>query len=247
MKKYIHSSTNVKRQFVVNASSTRSHISDLEAKIKKLQQEYDYRRKMGADVDELIDYELELNELRDELNFAWQDDEAEYNYAMQQQEFNPDGSLRGYDDDIDASTDVKASQIIPNKKIQKGMQWNRDWHCFEVISRSGNKCKIRESWIAEDTGKPRKNVESYIIVDDNGQEYVYVEGDERYARPGSDDYSWWARFYATGADNYPYYSEEEVKEDEYDDEEDYTPSSTRGDYSPSNPWDAPGMSVRDFI
>lgn len=27
----------------------------------------------------------------------------------------------------------------------------------------------------------------------------------------------------------------------------YTPSSTAGDYSPSHPWDAPGMSVRDFI
>ncbi len=24
-------------------------------------------------------------------------------------------------------------------------------------------------------------------------------------------------------------------------------SSTNGDYSPSNPWDAPGMSIRDFI
>lgn len=34
----------------------------------------------------------------------------------------------------------------------------------------------------------------------------------------------------------------------YDDEEnDYTPSATNGDYSPSNPWDAPGMSIRDFI
>ena len=27
----------------------------------------------------------------------------------------------------------------------------------------------------------------------------------------------------------------------------YTPSSTNGDYSPSNPWDAPGMSIHDFI
>lgn len=27
----------------------------------------------------------------------------------------------------------------------------------------------------------------------------------------------------------------------------YCPSSTFGDYSPSNPWDAPGMSIRDFI
>ena len=27
----------------------------------------------------------------------------------------------------------------------------------------------------------------------------------------------------------------------------YTPSSTCGDYSPSHPWDAPGMSIKDFI
>ena len=27
----------------------------------------------------------------------------------------------------------------------------------------------------------------------------------------------------------------------------YCPSSTAGDYGPSNPWDAPGMSIRDFI
>ena len=35
-------------------------------------------------------------------------------------------------------------------------------------------------------------------------------------------------------------------EDEFDDEE-YIPSSTYRDYGPSNPWDAPGMSVKDFI
>lgn len=33
--------------------------------------------------------------------------------------------------------------------------------------------------------------------------------------------------------------------DEYYDE--YIPSSSAGDYSPSNPWDALGMSKRDFI
>lgn len=32
---------------------------------------------------------------------------------------------------------------------------------------------------------------------------------------------------------------------ERDDE--YCPSATARDYGPSNPWDAPGMSVRDFI
>lgn len=27
----------------------------------------------------------------------------------------------------------------------------------------------------------------------------------------------------------------------------YVPSSENGDYSPSNPWDAPGMKISDFI
>ena len=30
-------------------------------------------------------------------------------------------------------------------------------------------------------------------------------------------------------------------------DDDYCPSSTYGDYSPGNPWDAPGMSIKDFI
>ena len=40
---------------------------------------------------------------------------------------------------------------------------------------------------------------------------------------------------------------EELDDGYDDDEEYYMPSSTNGDYSPSNPWDAPGMSIRDFI
>ena len=41
-----------------------------------------------------------------------------------------------------------------------------------------------------------------------------------------------------------------VDEDDYEDyefEEEYVPSSSNRDYSPSNPWDAPGMSIKDFI
>ena len=41
-------------------------------------------------------------------------------------------------------------------------------------------------------------------------------------------------------------SEGEWEEPDWDDE-DYIPSATRGDYSPSNPWDAPGMKISDFI
>lgn len=29
--------------------------------------------------------------------------------------------------------------------------------------------------------------------------------------------------------------------------DEYCPSATAGDYSPSSPWNAPGMSIRDFI
>lgn len=37
-----------------------------------------------------------------------------------------------------------------------------------------------------------------------------------------------------------------VRELEEDDDE-HTPSAECGDYSPSNPWNAPGMSISDFI
>ncbi len=39
----------------------------------------------------------------------------------------------------------------------------------------------------------------------------------------------------------------EIEDDEREYDEPYTPSSTAGDYSPSNPWDAPGMIIHDFI
>lgn len=32
-----------------------------------------------------------------------------------------------------------------------------------------------------------------------------------------------------------------------EEDEEYVPSSENGDYGPSNPWDAPGMSIKDFI
>lgn len=43
--------------------------------------------------------------------------------------------------------------------------------------------------------------------------------------------------------------DEADKEQEYGEISDYhyIPSATAGDYSPSHPWDAPGMSIHDFI
>lgn len=50
------------------------------------------------------------------------------------------------------------------------------------------------------------------------------------------------------------YSEEDAERcadylfsEEWESDDDYIPSSENGDYSPSNPWDAPGMSISDFI
>lgn len=42
-------------------------------------------------------------------------------------------------------------------------------------------------------------------------------------------------------------TEEDFEEEEIFDEHEYIPCSTYRDYCPSNPWDAPGMSVKDFI
>lgn len=80
----------------VTATSTRDRISDLEERIAEVEAKIKRLRQMGADDEEIIDAQLYLEELEDELNFAWQDDEAEYNYAVEQQEFNPDGSLKWY-------------------------------------------------------------------------------------------------------------------------------------------------------
>ena len=38
---------------------------------------------------------------------------------------------------------------------------------------------------------------------------------------------------------------DEDEPDDYDDEP--IPSAENGDYGPSNPWDAPGMKISDFI
>ena len=91
----------------IQAASTRDRIANLEERIADLQNYIDSALADGTPVEDLVDEQLELQELEDELRFAWADDEAEYNYALEQQEFNPDGSLRGYDD-LAFSTDITA-------------------------------------------------------------------------------------------------------------------------------------------
>ena len=88
---------------VESSTSTRDRISDLEERIESLKNYIEDCRARGCYQD-TVDEQIELEELKEQLNFAWQDDEAEWNYAREQQEFNPDGSLKFY-----GSTGVKAS------------------------------------------------------------------------------------------------------------------------------------------
>lgn len=85
MKRYIH------------ASSTRSKITDLENRIAEYEQYIENCLDQGVDPEDLIDYYQSIEELKDELRFAWAEDEQEYIDALQAQEFNPDGSLKYYD------------------------------------------------------------------------------------------------------------------------------------------------------
>lgn len=138
---------------------------------------------------------------------------------------------------------IRSTNIIPDRTIQVGMFWDIDGHEFSVLSRKGNTCKIRESWITEDLGRPTKHDDTYAIdTDNNGTEFAYMPNSPR------------LKFYSTNAFNYPYeksrYSPAWDKywdTDADDEDEDYTPSAYRGDYSPSSPWNAPGMSISDFI
>lgn len=120
---------------------------------------------------------------------------------------------------VHAELRVVASEIDPNKQIQKGLIWYIDGFTHEVVSVSKDHktCKVTEDWINEDTGKPMHKVHTYKIAqDENGDEFCYDPEYEEYAFNSRDPegYSWWARKYATGADNYSYSSLDETSSDE---------------------------------
>lgn len=137
---------------------------------------------------------------------------------------------------------IAATKLNRNGHIQKGMFWDVDGHTFTVVSvdATGERlCKIKEEWISEDSWRDCERTDVYKVRGAYDDQYA-----ESVSHPG------W-KLYAKAAFNYPAADPEE-DDYVYDDrgeylDDDYTPSATRGDYSPSNPWDAPGMSVSDFI
>jgi hypothetical protein len=91
------------------------------------------------------------------------------------------------------------------KQIVLGMVWNIDGHEMEVTKMYKNgKVQITETWISEDTWEECKHVANYIVAtDENGIQYAYDPKYAEYANPGSSEYKWWARKYASGADFAP--------------------------------------------
>lgn len=108
------------------------------------------------------------------------------------------------------------------KKIRLGLYWSVDWHHMEVTKMLDNdECEITETWISEDTGEECKEVEIHKIAVDGDEEYVYAKGYEEYAKPGCDEYSWWARKYATGATNWEPEEEDSTMTKDIDKIKDY--------------------------
>lgn len=131
---------------------------------------------------------------------------------------------------------ITASTIYPDGTIQEGMYWNVDGHKMTVTEIRGDVCNITESWIAENTGEPVKSTETYDIQLIDDVEYAVSREYPKF------------KLCATAAFNYPWEDGDSSIDDDWQDMYDYyTPSASRGDYSPSSPWNAPGMSIHDFI
>ena len=53
----------------------------LEKRLAQLKKELKKARSLGADVYEIQDLEMEIAELKDRINFAWQDEEYDEDYS----------------------------------------------------------------------------------------------------------------------------------------------------------------------
>lgn len=129
-------------------------------------------------------------------------------------------------------------------------------YTVEVIDRTDNTVTLRSFWIAEDTWEDCHSDTTYDIeIDTIGEveveriviwEYVNHEYNAH-------DYAY---LYAADSDVMDYIYEygqmpsedEDIHEAMYEDPyENSFRSAYCGDYSPSAPWNAPGMSAHDFI
>ena len=59
----------------------------LEDRLREARLAYAQAIEAGADVEDLIDMAMEINELEQEVNFAWQDDEYDSDYCSGEFEY----------------------------------------------------------------------------------------------------------------------------------------------------------------
>ena len=70
----------------------------LEDRLKDLQEQYQNLKDAGTDLDDLVDLAIDIHELEERVNFAWQDEESEEDYVREcirtgEAHFEPDGSV----------------------------------------------------------------------------------------------------------------------------------------------------------
>ena len=125
---------------------------------------------------------------------------------------------------------------------------------YKVVSRTDNTVSFAESHISEDDMSvvddgvnEHKIVIQPIYDTDYNKEIGKTESIVLWEYMGHKGYltATDADRHSDGWDEEEYEAEDIFEHD--DDDSYYTPSSTRGDYSPSAPWNAPGMSVGDFL
>ena len=124
-------------------------------------------------------------------------------------------------------------------------------YTVEVVGRTNNTVTMRSYWIAEDTGEECHEDETHEIELHRIAKGIYVERYEVYEYRGSKAYVPAADIniidYIMEHGEMP--KEPRVNDDWFDDADfdGYYYYSSGSDYSPSCPWNAPGMSPQDFI
>lgn len=153
--------------------------------------------------------------------------------------------------DIVASTKIEGDTGYGGNDFSwmEGLYWDEDGHTITVtqVDSQLSTAILTEQWISEDTWKDMQDQDIYLILKDDGS-HVYFQNKKnpRYKLYAQNALNYESK---VPADQNEFAFLDEDDEDswyQYDDEEDYR-SSTMRDYGPSNPWDAPGMSIKDFI
>ena len=123
-------------------------------------------------------------------------------------------------------------------------------YTVKVVARTENTVTLRSFWIAEDTGEDCHDdtvydIEVHDLVNGIESERIVIweyRGERGYLYPVSEDF----RDYVYEWGKLPTDDEDEEIDWNYHFDREYR-SAYDGDYSPSAPWNAPGMSVHDFI